>query len=102
MTGISKKRFSGRQCHLVKSNRLSSWYDQLCNLSGHQQSEVHTFVEDLQAPMFHLLYHRGMTLWGKEIPEVFAEVDATYYFDSIWNDIENDCFARRPYPCTDV
>ncbi len=41
------------------------------------------------AAHFTILYHRGMTLWGKEIPEVFAEVDATYYFDSIWNDIEN-------------
>ena len=41
------------------------------------------------AAHFTILYHRGMTLWGKEIPEVFAEIDATYYFDSIWNDIEN-------------
>lgn len=41
------------------------------------------------AAHFTILYHRGMTLWGKEIPEVFAEVDAAYYFDSIWNDIEN-------------
>ena len=41
------------------------------------------------AAHFTILYHRGMTLWGKEIPEVFAEVDATYYFDSVWNDIEN-------------
>lgn len=41
------------------------------------------------AAHFTILCHRGMTLWGKEIPEVFAEVDATYYFDSIWNDIEN-------------
>lgn len=41
------------------------------------------------AAHFTILYHRGMTLWGKEIPEVFAEVDSAYYFDSIWNDIEN-------------
>ncbi len=41
------------------------------------------------AAHFTILYHRGMTLWGKKIPEVFAEIDATYYFDSIWNDIEN-------------
>ena len=41
------------------------------------------------AAHFTILCPRGMTLWGKEIPEVFAEVDATYYFDSIWNDIEN-------------
>ena len=32
------------------------------------------------AAHFTILYHRGMTLWGKEIPEVFAEVDAAYYF----------------------
>lgn len=36
-----------------------------------------------------ILYHRGQTLYGKEIREVFSEVDRADYFDSIWSDIEN-------------
>lgn len=41
------------------------------------------------AAHFTILYHRGITLWGKEIQEVFSEVSPAEYFDSIWCDIEN-------------
>ncbi len=41
------------------------------------------------AAHFTILYHRGKALCGKEIREVFSEVDAADYFDSIWSDIEN-------------
>lgn len=41
------------------------------------------------AAHFKIIYHRGKTLYGKEIKEVFSEVSASDYFDSIWNDIEN-------------
>lgn len=41
------------------------------------------------AAHFTILYHRGKTLCGKEIREVFSEVDSADYFDSIRGDIEN-------------
>lgn len=41
------------------------------------------------AAHFTILYHRGKTLYGKEIREVFAEPGPAAYFDSIWSDIEN-------------
>lgn len=36
-----------------------------------------------------ILYHRGKTLYGKEIKEVFSEPSKADYFDSIWFDIKN-------------
>ena len=36
-----------------------------------------------------ILYHRGKTLFGKEIKEVFSEVRREDYWDSIVGDIEN-------------
>lgn len=36
-----------------------------------------------------ILYHRGMTLYGKEIKSVFSEVSSEDYMDSIWYDVEN-------------
>lgn len=36
-----------------------------------------------------ILHHRGKVLCGKEIKDVFGEVDPAFYFDSIWADIEN-------------
>ena len=36
-----------------------------------------------------IIYHRGKTLYGKEIREVFGEVGKENYFDSIWQDIKN-------------
>lgn len=41
------------------------------------------------AAHFTIIYHRGRTLCGKEIKDVFSEVDRTYYLDSILSDIEN-------------
>lgn len=41
------------------------------------------------AAHFTIIYHRGKTLYGKEIRDVFSEVAPTYYFDSIRSDIEN-------------
>lgn len=41
------------------------------------------------AAHFTMIYHRGKTLYGKEIPSVFAEVSQEDYLDSIWYDIEN-------------
>ncbi|MCI5648313.1 MAG: aminoglycoside adenylyltransferase domain-containing protein [Fusicatenibacter sp.] len=41
------------------------------------------------AAHFTILLHRGKTLYGKEIREVFSEVEKSSYFDSIWCDIEN-------------
>lgn len=39
------------------------------------------------AAHFTIIYHRGRTLYGKEIREVFSEVDEAYYMDSIQNDV---------------
>lgn len=41
------------------------------------------------AAHFTIIYHRGKCLYGKEIKDVFEKVGAEFYFDSIWNDIEN-------------
>lgn len=35
-----------------------------------------------------IILHRGKTLYGKEIGDVFSDVGKEYYFDSIWYDIE--------------
>lgn len=39
------------------------------------------------AAHFTIIYHRGKTLLGKEIKEVFSEVSGEAYMDSIWSDI---------------
>lgn len=36
-----------------------------------------------------VIYHRGKCLYGKEIPEIFEDVNKNDYFDSIRYDIEN-------------
>lgn len=41
------------------------------------------------AAHFTILCHRGKCLYGQDIQDVFAEVKKEFYFDSIWNDIEN-------------
>ena len=41
------------------------------------------------AAHFTIIRYRGKRLYGKEINEVFGDVRKEYYFDSIWNDIEN-------------
>lgn len=39
------------------------------------------------AAHFTIIYHRGKTLFGKEIKEVFSKVSGEAYMDSIWSDI---------------
>lgn len=41
------------------------------------------------AAHFTIIYHRGKTVYGKDIKSVFFEVSRRDYMDSIWNDIEN-------------
>lgn len=41
------------------------------------------------AAHFTIIYHRGKTLYGKEIKSVFSEVSNEDYMDSIWLDIKN-------------
>lgn len=41
------------------------------------------------AAHFIIVYHRGKTLYGREISSVFSEVSSEYYMDSIWADIQN-------------
>lgn len=50
--------------------------------------KMHGTDNDLAAH-FTIIYHRGQTLYGKAIRDVFAEVSREHYFDSIWGDIEN-------------
>lgn len=50
--------------------------------------KMHGTDNDLAAH-FTIIYHRGQTLYGKAIRDVFAEVSRENYFDSIWGDIEN-------------
>lgn len=52
------------------------------------------------AAHFTIIYHRGKCLWGKQITDVFEEIDQKFYFDSIWSDIENaetDILANPAY-----
>lgn len=59
------------------------------------QNNPDDYIEKMQgtdkdlAAHFTILYHRGKTLYGKAIPNVFAKVSKNDYFESIWNDIEN-------------
>ena len=41
------------------------------------------------AAHFTIIYHRGKTLYGKEIKSVFSEVSNEAYMDSIWLDVKN-------------
>lgn len=41
------------------------------------------------AAHFTIIYHRGKTLYGKEIRKVFSRVSREDYLDSIWNDIKD-------------
>lgn len=41
------------------------------------------------AAHFMVTYHRGITLYGKEIRDVFSQVGDAEYWDSIWRDIEH-------------
>ena len=58
-------------------------------------SEPEDYIEKMRgtdkdlAAHFTIIFHRGKTLFGKEIKEVFAKVSRENYFDSIWCDIEN-------------
>lgn len=67
------------------SNTHLNWY----------RSNPEDYVEKMKgtdkdlAAHFTITYHRGKTLYGKEIPEVFAPVPSADYLDSIWYDIEN-------------
>ena len=67
------------------SNAHLNWY----------QSNPQDYVEKMKgtdkdlAAHFTITYHRGKSLYGKEISEVFASVPAADYLDSIWCDIEN-------------
>ena len=57
------------------------------------QSNPEEYVEKMKgtdkdlAAHFTIIYHRGETLYGKEIASVFGEVSSEDYMDSIWNDI---------------
>lgn len=67
------------------SNTHLNWY----------QSDPKDYVTKMKgtdkdlAAHFTILYHRGKTLYGEEIREVFSEISRADYFDSIWFDIEN-------------
>jgi streptomycin 3"-adenylyltransferase len=59
------------------------------------QSNPNDYVEKMKgtdkdlAAHITIIRHRGKTLCGKEIKDVFSDVSKEYYFDSIWYDIEN-------------
>ena len=62
---------------------------------GWYQSNPQDYIEKMKgtdkdlAAHFTIIFHRGKTLYGKEISEVFAPVPKENYLDSIWSDIEN-------------
>lgn len=59
------------------------------------QSNPADYVERMRgtdkdlAAHFTIIYHRGKTLYGKEIKSVFSKVSSRDYMDSIWSDIED-------------
>ena len=59
------------------------------------QSNPADYVERMKgtdkdlAAHFTIIYHRGKTLYGKEIKSVFSKVSSRDYMDSIWSDIED-------------
>lgn len=61
-----------------------SWY----------QSNPEDYIEKMKgtdkdlAAHFTIIYHRGKTLYGKDIRDVFEPVSSGDYMDSIWSDIE--------------
>jgi len=40
------------------------------------------------AAHFKIIYHRGRTLYGKDIKDVFCDISEEYYKDSILNDVK--------------
>ena len=66
------------------SNAHLEWY----------QSNPDEYVDKMKgtdkdlAAHFTIIYHRGKTLYGKEIKEVFSIVSKEDYFDSIWHDVK--------------
>ena len=58
-------------------------------------SEPEDYIEKMKgtdkdlAAHFTIIYHRGKTLYGKEIKSIFSEVSNEDYMDSIWFDVEN-------------
>jgi len=66
------------------SNAHLEWY----------QSNPDEYVDKMKgtdkdlAAHFTIIYHRGKTLYGKEIMEVFSIVNKEDYFDSIWHDVK--------------
>jgi len=40
------------------------------------------------AAHFTVIRHRGKTIYGEEIKNVFSSVSKEDYFDSVWNDIK--------------
>lgn len=65
-------------------------YDYISRMNG---------VDPDLAAHFTIIRHRGKRLCGKEINEVFGDVQKEYYFDSIWNDIENAQDEIVDNPC---
>ncbi len=59
------------------------------------QTNPNDYIEKMKgtdkdlAAHFTILYHRGKTLYGKPIPDIFSKVSKDDYFDSIWDDIKN-------------
>lgn len=41
------------------------------------------------AAHFTIIYHKGKCLYGEEIKDIFENVNEKFYFDSIWNDVED-------------
>lgn len=59
------------------------------------QSNPEEYIEKMKgtdkdlAAHITILYHRGKTLYGKAVKEVFGRVSSEEYFDSIWCDIKD-------------
>lgn len=71
---------------------------------GWYQSKPTEYIEKMKgvdkdlAAHFMIIYHRGKTLYGKGIEEIFERVNPEAYFDSIWCDIKDAAEEIRENP----
>ena len=68
------------------------------------QTDPEEYIRELKgtdkdlAAHFTIITHRGKCLWGAPIREVFGEVPARDYMDSLWYDVENAPEEITEYP----
>ncbi len=58
-------------------------------LRFHSKPHEHELIDPDLASHFYSIYKRGVSVYGKEVAEVFYPIDKSYYLQSVKSDIEN-------------